>query len=175
MDGGERVSAPREIEIEFTREGALREFAEEVGGCLGGGEVFALVGPLGAGKTVFTQSLARGAGVPASTPVTSPTFVLHRRYAGRVVLEHLDAYRLRCARDMEALGVGEMLEGGGTAVVEWADRVAAVFPAHTVWIELDVTGPCSRRMRVRIPECAGPPGLARLRALCARHAARRPA
>ncbi len=167
------MSAPLRLELEFASEGALREFAEEVGGCVGGGEVFALAGPLGAGKTVFAQSLARGAGVPASTPVTSPTFVLHRRYAGRVAIEHLDAYRLRSARDLEALGVGELIEGGGVTVVEWADRVAEVFPAHTVWIELDVTGPCSRRMRVRIPGCARPPGLARLRALGAARAARR--
>ncbi|HNR98572.1 MAG TPA: tRNA (adenosine(37)-N6)-threonylcarbamoyltransferase complex ATPase subunit type 1 TsaE [Planctomycetota bacterium] len=165
------MSAPLEVELDFPSEDALRGFAEEVGERLGGGEVLALSGPLGAGKTVFAQSLARGAGVPAATPVTSPTFVLHRRYAGRIAIEHLDAYRLRSARDLEALGIGELIEGGGATVIEWADRVAEILPAHTVWIELDVTGPCSRRLRARIPDGDRPPALARLRALCVRHGA----
>lgn len=160
------------IELDFASEAALREFAEEVGRCAAGGEVFALVGALGAGKTAFTQSLARGLGVPLSMPVTSPTFVLHRRYSGRVTLEHLDAYRLAGARDLEALGIGEIFDGGGVVVVEWADRVGEIFPAHAVWIELDVTGPCSRRMRLRIPPHAGLSTFACLRTCCESRAAR---
>ena len=150
--GTERdVGAPLEGEASFATEEALRTFGEALGRVLEGGEVFALVGALGAGKTAFTQSLARGLGVSAATPVVSPTFVLHRRYAGRVVLEHLDAYRLASAQDLEALGIEELLEGGGVVVVEWADKVAAVFPEHTVWLMFDVTGPTSRRVALRVP------------------------
>lgn len=141
------------IEGEFSSEADLRAFAESLGRVLTGGEILALVGTLGAGKTTFTQSLARGLGVPPQVPVTSPTFVLHRRYPGRVVLEHLDAYRLESAADLEALGAGEIFEGGGVVVVEWADRAAALLPASTIWLSLTVTGPTCRHLRIRVP-CA---------------------
>jgi tRNA threonylcarbamoyladenosine biosynthesis protein TsaE len=125
-----------------------------MGRCLCGGEVLGLVGPLGAGKTVFTQSLARGLGVPPAVPVTSPTFVLHRRYAGRCRLEHLDAYRLGSPLDFDALGAGELLDSGAVVVVEWADRVRAVLPARTIWLRFEVTGPTERCLTVELPDPA---------------------
>ena len=86
-------------EAAFNSEADLRAFAEAFGRCLHGGEIVGLLGTLGAGKTVFTQSLARGLDVPTAVPVVSPTFVLHRRYSGRCRLEHLDAYRLNSAAE----------------------------------------------------------------------------
>ena len=147
-DPGEGLSR----ELAFAAEAELRAFAQAFGRHCDGGEVLGLVGTLGAGKTTFTQSLARGLGVAPDVPVTSPTFVLHRRYQGRVVLEHLDAYRLGSAAELDAMGAGEILEGGGVVVIEWAERVTEVLPGHTIWLHFTITGPSGRRIRL-----AGPP------------------
>lgn len=136
----------------FSAESDLRGFAESFGGCLLGGEVLALTGELGAGKTAFTQGLARGLGVPARLAVTSPTFVLHRHYPGRVPLDHLDAYRLSSVLDLEALGIGEILDGPSVTVVEWADKVAPVFPPRTFWIHIDIIDLSERDMRIQCPK-----------------------
>jgi len=136
-------------DLEFGSEEALRRFAASWGRLLRGGEIFALVGPLGAGKTVFAQALARGLGVPSRVPVTSPTFVLHRRYTGRLVMHHLDAYRLRAAEELVALDVGIFFETGAVTVIEWADKVESAVPARAVWIRFRVTGPTSRFLSVR--------------------------
>ncbi len=135
----------------FSSEQALRGFAESFGRCLQGGEILALSGPVGAGKTVFAQSLARGLEVPEGIAVTSPTFVLHRRYPGRVVLHHLDVYRLSSELECESLGIYELFESGGVTVVEWADKVRALFPRQTVWISFAITGVSARVLTVQYP------------------------
>lgn len=116
------MSAERTIHIGSAQE--MQQLGEAFAGLLRGGELLALDGPLGAGKTQFVQGLARGLGVPPDCPVVSPTFVLVREYAGRLRLYHLDAYRLRDADELEALGWQEMRdERGAVVVIEWADRV----------------------------------------------------
>lgn len=150
-----------ETEKDFATEAGLRAFAESFGRCLGGGEIVALVGTLGAGKTAFTQGLARGLGVPAQVPVTSPTFVLHRRYGGRCRLEHLDAYRLGSVGELEALDAGAIFESGAVVAVEWADKVADLLPRGAIWISIDITGVSSRRLRIRVPVAELPARTAR--------------
>lgn len=108
------------------------------------GDVLALVGPLGSGKTRLTRGLALGVG--SNAPVTSPTFKLINEYAGRIVLYHIDAYRLRGPEDLIALGCDELFDGEGAAAVEWADRVAGALPARHLLIEIGITGPASRRL-----------------------------
>lgn len=93
-----------------------------------GGGVVALLGDLGAGKTVFAGGLARGLGVPASVMVTSPTFTVAKAYRAKVPLDHLDAYHLRGLSDLEAAGFEEMGGEGRVLCVEWADRVADALP-----------------------------------------------
>jgi tRNA threonylcarbamoyladenosine biosynthesis protein TsaE len=89
---------------------------------LAAGDVIWLSGDLGAGKTTFTQGLGRGLGI--SVPITSPTFVLIREYAGRLPLYHVDLYRLDSAREIANLGLSDYLDGHGVCVVEWAERLA---------------------------------------------------
>ncbi len=89
------------------------------------GDVLVLTGDLGAGKTCFTQGLAVGLGIDG--PVTSPTFTLANRYRGRMVLHHLDVYRLDGLSDIEHLGLSELLDDGVT-VIEWGDKIRPALP-----------------------------------------------
>jgi tRNA threonylcarbamoyladenosine biosynthesis protein TsaE len=109
--------------------------------------VIALVGPLGAGKTQLTKGIAEGLGVDDPHKVASPTFVLEQEYAGRLMLRHVDAYRLAGPADLWNIGIDEMCRAGGVVVVEWAERVAEALPADTVWVHLEPTGELSRRLR----------------------------
>ena len=129
-----------------------RRLGREVGRLLQAGDLVALSGPLGAGKTQFVKGIANGLGVPESEPVLSPTFVLVREYAGRLRLYHMDAYRLSGTEDLLALGLEEMLEEPETAIViEWAERVAQALPAESWWIELSHAGELERELTIRIP------------------------
>lgn len=110
----------------------LSRLAEAVAEVIRPGDVVLLVGDLGAGKTTFTQHVARALGVVE--PVTSPTFTIAHTYqAGRGApvpsLMHLDAYRLRGADDLDAVGLFDGLDEGAAAVIEWGDIVADAFEA----------------------------------------------
>jgi len=89
------------------------------------GDLIALVGGLGAGKTAFTREFAVSLGVDQR--VTSPTFTLANRYEGRLVVNHLDVYRLEGAGESRDLGIDELLDDGVT-LIEWADVISAALP-----------------------------------------------
>lgn len=96
---------------------------------LAGGDVLALAGDLGAGKTAFTQGIAAGLGIRAA--VTSPTFVLINRYTapGGRVLQHADCYRLSNApAEMWDIGLTDLFAGDDIVVIEWADRIPGLLP-----------------------------------------------
>ena len=99
------------------------QLAEEASGLLRGGEIILLHGKLGAGKTCFTQGLCRGLDV--SLDVVSPTFTLVNSYPGRLLVHHLDFYRIEPGADLMDIGVPDILEqvfdGDAVAVVEWPD------------------------------------------------------
>lgn len=100
-----------------------------------GGEVFLLVGKLGAGKTYLTKGLARGLGI--RSVITSPTFNIMKIYEGRRLnLCHVDAYRLQSSKDLLALGVKEYLDSPTTVtVIEWADLVVDLKPKKAIKIK----------------------------------------
>ena len=106
---------------------------ELLGECLGRvldpGDVVALAGDLGAGKTRFAQGVARGLEVDSAQPVTSPTFTLLNIYPGRVPLYHFDLYRLAGDDDVAELGFGDYFHGDGVCLVEWAERLVTELPA----------------------------------------------
>ena len=128
-------------------------------GLLQPNDVLALQGTLGAGKTCFVKGLARGLGVADARQVISPTFVLMRRHDGRVPLFHFDAYRLRGAAEMEAIGCAETFESGGVSVVEWADHVGECLPRERFVLSITVSGASERRFRLT---ACGPLSSARL-------------
>ncbi|MBI3272136.1 MAG: tRNA (adenosine(37)-N6)-threonylcarbamoyltransferase complex ATPase subunit type 1 TsaE [Planctomycetes bacterium] len=144
---------------------------EELGRRLGPGDLVALVGTLGAGKTYFTKGIARGCGVPNVRVVQSPTFVLLRIYrGGRVLVYHYDAYRLESPYEALRLAWEEREEG--VTVVEWGDKLAEVLREDHFVIELEPAGETVRRFTF------GGKG-ARVAAICAAlaavHAAEAPA
>jgi tRNA threonylcarbamoyladenosine biosynthesis protein TsaE len=122
---------------------------ERLAGTLGPGDVVALTGELGAGKTCFVQGLARGLGIQGDA--TSPTFVLVNEYRGRLPVHHVDAYRTESLSELLDLGLEEMFDGAGVTVVEWADRLGALLPARTVHVEIEGVGDEPRRIRIRRP------------------------
>lgn len=125
---------------------ATMELGRRVGACLRGGDILALVGTLGAGKTHLAKGLAAGIGVNDSRSVTSPTFVIVNEYAGRERVLHIDAFRLSGAEELSNLGFEEMCQGGAIIIVEWADRVRELMPPRSLWITITVCGESQRQM-----------------------------
>lgn len=97
------------------------------------GDLLVLVGDLGAGKTAFTQGFA--AELDVTDPVTSPTFTLANRYEGRLVVNHLDVYRIEALAEAQDLALPELLDDGVT-LVEWGDVILPALPADRLDIRI---------------------------------------
>jgi tRNA threonylcarbamoyladenosine biosynthesis protein TsaE len=115
-----------------------REVAARFAGALKPGDVVALEGELGSGKTCFVQGLARGLGVSEKAFVRSPSFTLLNEYEGKVPLYHFDFYRLFVAEDLGDLGLEEYFDGDGVTVVEWADKFLGSLPDRTIHIRFKI-------------------------------------
>lgn len=123
----------------------LAHVARELAHKLQGGDVIALQGNLGAGKTTFTQLLAKELGI--RNRVTSPTFVMMNLYAvrnkksrlnGVRYLCHIDAYRIENAEGLRAIGAEEYIGKHDTiTAIEWAERVKGIIPPKAIWIRMD--------------------------------------
>ena len=120
---------------------------ERLAAGLGPGDVVALVGELGAGKTCFIRGLVRGLG--ATTRATSPTFVLINQYRGRVPIYHVDAYRTQSLRELLEIGVDELMGGDGVTVVEWADKLLPLLPPGTIEVRIAGVGDEPRAITIR--------------------------
>ncbi|MCA1570440.1 MAG: tRNA (adenosine(37)-N6)-threonylcarbamoyltransferase complex ATPase subunit type 1 TsaE [Chloroflexi bacterium] len=112
-----------------------RELGRRIGEAAVPGTVLALIGELGAGKTLLTKGVAAGLGVGGV--VNSPTFILMNEHAGRLPLYHIDAYRLDEAEDASAAGLLDERQADGVTVVEWADRLRGVLPSERLEIRLE--------------------------------------
>jgi tRNA threonylcarbamoyladenosine biosynthesis protein TsaE len=110
------------------------------------GDVVLVSGELGTGKTTFVRGAARALGV--SAPVTSPTFTIGRRYAGRVPVAHLDLYRLEGLDGEDPALLEDYLDPGAVAFVEWPERAGAAVPAATVRVRIEHLGGDRRRITV---------------------------
>ncbi|AXF57396.1 tRNA (adenosine(37)-N6)-threonylcarbamoyltransferase complex ATPase subunit type 1 TsaE [Salicibibacter kimchii] len=119
--------------------------AERFGQEAGAGDLFALDGDLGAGKTHFSKGLAKGLGIKAM--VNSPTFTILKVYNGRLPFYHIDAYRLD-ENEEEELGLDEYMDGGGVTVVEWAGNIQTQLPNRRVTITFKRTNEQERELIV---------------------------
>jgi tRNA threonylcarbamoyladenosine biosynthesis protein TsaE len=108
------------------------QFAERIAAFLHPGDVIALEGDLGAGKTTFTKGMAKGLEIQKT--VNSPTFTIIKEYRGKLPLYHMDVYRV--ADSFEDLGFDEYFEGAGVTVVEWAHLIEDQLPPERLTIFL---------------------------------------
>ncbi len=99
------------------------------------GQVFALHGDLGVGKTVFTKGFAKGLGIEEH--ITSPTFAILQIYEGHLPLYHFDVYRLTYEEELEDIGYEEYFYGDGVALVEWASKFKELMPKETIDITIE--------------------------------------
>ena len=116
-------------------------FAKNFSKTLKGGEVIGLAGNLGAGKTVFAKGLAAGLGVKKT--ISSPTFVLMRVYpvksAAIKQLIHIDAYRIKSANDLTAIGAAEYFNWpDAVTVIEWADKIKKILPKKAKFVKISI-------------------------------------
>ncbi|MHC4076269.1 MAG: tRNA (adenosine(37)-N6)-threonylcarbamoyltransferase complex ATPase subunit type 1 TsaE [Planctomycetota bacterium] len=122
---------------------------------LKGGEVLAICGPLGSGKTQLIKGLATGLGAAeGGRVVNSPTFVIVNEYSGRFDIYHIDAYRLETAEQFEMLGFDDYCYPDSVVLIEWADKVASSLKGlGCIEVKLAHTGPQQRRINISfLPE-----------------------
>jgi len=127
------------------------EIGRRIGTFLGGGDIVALIGELGSGKTSLTQGIARGLDVAENVPVVSPTFTLVNEYPGRLPLVHLDVYRLSGPADLVDMGYEEYFYGGGAVVIEWAEKILDLLPETAIIIRMAYIDENTRELIIEGP------------------------
>jgi len=117
-----------------------------LGTLLNEGDIVALAGDLGSGKTWFTKGVALGLEISADTVITSPSFSLMNEYQGRYALFHIDVYRLENVSDFLDAGLDEYLYGNGITVMEWADRWPEILPGRSIKVQFLILDEYSREI-----------------------------
>jgi len=137
---------------EFTTRSAdeTERVGERLGRRLVPGEVVALSGELGAGKTCFIRGLARGLGVTQG--VSSPTFVIVNQYTGRMPVFHIDAYRTESLTELLDIGFDEYVSGDSVTVIEWSDKLEPLLPSGAIRVRISGLGDEPRTIRIDAPE-----------------------
>ena len=126
--------SPTQFRIVTSSPAETEALGRRLGGWLRAGDVVALSGDLGAGKTVLARGIAAGAG--ASGYVASPTFTLVREYRGPTTVYHVDLYRLDRPQQLDDLGLDEILDGAGIVVIEWAEKASLLLPPEHLWVTI---------------------------------------
>ncbi|MBN1363918.1 MAG: tRNA (adenosine(37)-N6)-threonylcarbamoyltransferase complex ATPase subunit type 1 TsaE [Syntrophaceae bacterium] len=128
------------------------EIARGIGERLKKGDILALSGELGSGKTCFTGGIARGLGVNEKYQITSPTFTIINEYPARYKLYHFDIYRIKDHAEFEDLGYEEYFNGEGVVVIEWAEKIAERLPENIFLIKFEYINENKRRIVIEGPE-----------------------
>jgi len=113
------------------------ELAVRLAKLLAPGDLVALMGDLGAGKTVFAKGIAKGIGVKEHTYVSSPSFVILKEYIGTINLYHFDVYRLSSKEFSETIDYKKYFYTGGITVIEWADKIRDLLPEKYIEVHID--------------------------------------
>ena len=130
-----------------TTQDQTRHIGFTLGKALKGGEILAITGGLGTGKTQLVKGIAQGLGI-APSEITSPTFTLIHEHEGRLSLYHIDLYRLETPRDIESIGLEEYFSRDGIVAIEWAERAATLLPENRVDLTLSHQGGDSRQITI---------------------------
>jgi tRNA threonylcarbamoyladenosine biosynthesis protein TsaE len=141
------------VHVPTDSEAQTMSLAAVLVGRLHAGDVLALDGELGSGKTCFVRGLAQGLGIDASE-VSSPTFVIRHEYSGGAgpALVHIDAYRLTGPSELESIGWSELI-GDRSAIVaiEWASRIAPALPGDAIHVAFEYQGEATRLITLSAP------------------------
>ena len=122
--------------VETWSEKETFQFGKKLGEQAKPGQVYALLGDLGVGKTIFTKGVAEGLGI--TEPVSSPTFTIVQIYEeGRLPFYHFDVYRIGDPEEMEEIGYEDCFYGNGISLVEWANLIEELMPEDTIWITIE--------------------------------------
>lgn len=124
------------------------QFGRFIGQSLLGGEVLALYGELGTGKTTLVRGIAIGLGVPAHI-VNSPTFVLIHEYQGRAPFAHADLYRIQAPPELQHIGLSDYLDGQTVVAIEWADKGVFELPDDRLEVHLSHRSARTRQVVLR--------------------------
>jgi tRNA threonylcarbamoyladenosine biosynthesis protein TsaE len=134
-----------DVELVSSGEGDTLEIARILGSVLAPGDVVALSGELGAGKTVFCKGVGEALGVSRDR-IVSPSFTIVAEHAGTVPLYHVDAYRLSSEREASCIGLEELLEGEGVCLVEWPEIIVSLLPKHSIKVRFLFSDNNGRRL-----------------------------
>lgn len=135
------------LELVLSSRAKMESLGRMIGRAVSGGDVLALIGPLGVGKTVLVRGIAAGLGVSPDS-VSSPTFILAHEYQASPSLFHLDLYRLKTAEEADAMGLQDYFIAQSATAIEWADRFPDLLPADRLEIRLLHRSPSSRDARL---------------------------
>lgn len=138
------------MRISSRRESDTQELGRRLGTELEPGDVIALSGELGAGKTVLARGLVEGAG--GGGTVTSPTFTFIHAHRGLVPIYHVDLYRIEHARELDDLGLEDILAERAIVIIEWAEKAGAYLPPEHLWITINVDPAEHERVVVFVPK-----------------------
>jgi len=127
------------------------DIARALGAALRPGDVVALTGDLGAGKTLFCKGVGEALGIPPDR-IVSPTFTIVTEHAGPVPLTHVDVYRLSGTRDADEIGMRELLSGDGVCLVEWAEKIAELLPTDCIQVTFTISGDDRRDIAISAPD-----------------------
>ena len=127
------------------------KLGEKIAKGLKPGDLVALSGDLGAGKTTLVKGIAKGLGVKDYRHVNSPSFVLVKEYKGKTPLYHFDIYRLNNLKDIEDIGYEDYLGGRGVVVIEWAKKMGRILPKKYLGISLKIKNHNQRIINIKRP------------------------
>ena len=124
------------MKIETFSEKETFELGKKLGTEAKQGQIYALLGDLGVGKTILTKGFAEGLGI--TEPVSSPTFTIVQVYEeGRMPFYHFDVYRIGDIEEMDEIGYEDCFFGEGVCLVEWANLIEEIMPEETIWITIE--------------------------------------
>jgi tRNA threonylcarbamoyladenosine biosynthesis protein TsaE len=121
---------------------------KKLGALLSGGDIVALSGPLGSGKTWFSKGIGLGLGVDPHEVIVSPSFSLVNEYRGKHTLYHMDLYRLDNISDIIAIGVDEYVNEESVVVIEWAERCREILPEGYIDVNIRILGENERSIEI---------------------------
>jgi tRNA threonylcarbamoyladenosine biosynthesis protein TsaE len=145
---------PKKMTINVISNNAQETFEKAfiIGKKLREGDVLALSGELGSGKTCFTAGIARGLGVSEKYQITSPTFTIINEYPAVHKLYHFDVYRLCGYSELEDLGYDEYLSLKGVIIIEWAEKIVKLLPEGTIFINFEYLDETKRNITINCSE-----------------------